>query len=58
VISLSGSARFREIAPGGTQTGPFVPRNREVTEPLRNEVENYDELRAACDRAGLGRFLT
>jgi len=42
---------------GGAQLRPFTPRHRKITEPLRDVVENYEELRSACDRAGLGSFL-
>jgi LPS sulfotransferase NodH len=42
---------------GGVQTRPFVPRNKKVTRPLREIVENYAELKSACEAAGLGHHL-
>ena len=42
---------------GGVRTRPFSPRHKKVTRPLKDIVENFAELKAACDAAGLGRFL-
>lgn len=42
---------------GGTRNGPFVPRHKKVTRPLKDVVENFAELKSACDDAGLGHFL-
>jgi len=42
---------------GGAPNGPFVPRHKKVTRPLPDIVENFAELKSACDDAGLGRFL-
>lgn len=36
---------------------PFAPRFQKLTPPLREIVENFDELKAACEAAGLGRFV-
>lgn len=35
----------------------FAPKHQKLTPPLREVVQNYDDLRKACDDAGLGRFL-
>jgi len=42
---------------GGVRSRPFVPRNKKVTWPLKDIVENFAELKSACDDAGLGCFL-
>ncbi|MBV9991207.1 MAG: hypothetical protein JOZ72_07920 [Alphaproteobacteria bacterium] len=35
----------------------FKPKHRKLTPPLREVVENYDELKRACDAEGLSRFV-
>ena len=42
---------------GGVRTRPFAPRHKKVTRPLEDIVENFAELKSACDAAGLERFL-
>jgi hypothetical protein len=42
---------------GGTRTRPFTPRHKKITRPLKDIVENFAELKSACDAAGLGHFL-
>jgi hypothetical protein len=43
---------------GGVQSRPFVPRHKKVTRPLQDIVENFAELKSACDAAGLGHFVS
>jgi hypothetical protein len=35
----------------------FEPRHQKLTPPLRDVVENFEELKAACRAEGLGRYL-
>jgi hypothetical protein len=42
---------------GGTRTKPFVPRHQKITRPLREIVENFADLKSACDDAGLGHLV-
>ncbi len=42
---------------GGVRAKPFTPRHKKVTRPLKDIVENFAELKSACDAAGLGHFL-
>ena len=42
---------------GGVRSRPFAPRHKKVTRPLKDIVENFAELKAACDGVGLGHFL-
>ncbi len=42
---------------GGVRAKPFVPGHRKITRPLQDVVENFAELKSACDSAGLGRFV-
>lgn len=42
---------------GSKPKRPFQPRHRKLTPPLREVVENFDELVAACRAAGLTRHL-
>jgi len=35
----------------------FHPKHRKLTPPLREVVENYAELKKACEAAGLGKFV-
>ncbi len=46
-----------EIA-GGTPKKAFKPRHQKLTRPLREVVENFDELKQACDEAGLGGYIS
>lgn len=42
---------------GGILAGAFQPRHQKVTRPLPEVIENYAEVKAACEAAGLGRHL-
>ncbi len=35
----------------------FKPRVQKLTPPLRDVVENFEELKQACENAGFGRFI-
>jgi len=35
----------------------FHPKHQKLTPPLRDVVENFAELKTACEAAGLGRFV-
>ena len=37
---------------------PFRPRVQKLTPPLHEIVENFDELKGACEKAGWGRFVS
>ena len=42
---------------GGMPDAAFTPRHQKITRPLPEVVENYAELKAACEAAGLGAHL-
>lgn len=42
---------------GGAPTAPFRPRYQKLTRPMREVLENFDELKAACEGAGLGKLV-
>ena len=42
---------------GQTPRMPFRPRHRKLTRPLREVLENFAELKSACDVSGLGSLV-
>jgi hypothetical protein len=42
---------------GASLKTPFKPRVQKLTPPLREVVENFEELARACNDAGLARFV-
>lgn len=42
---------------GGSVRATFTPRHQKVTPPLSEIVSNFDEIRAACETASLGKYL-
>lgn len=43
---------------GHAPLAPFRPRHQKLTRPMRAALENFDELRAACEAAGLGKMVS
>jgi hypothetical protein len=43
---------------GGHRIAAFRPRHQKVTRPLADIVENFSDLKQACEAAGLGGYLT
>ncbi len=50
---------FDELATfvGGVRTGPFMPTLKKLGRPLRDSIENFDDLARACHEAGLAEFV-
>jgi hypothetical protein len=42
---------------GGSLEGSFAPRHQKVTPPLADIVSNWNEVRAVCIAAGLGKYV-
>jgi hypothetical protein len=42
---------------GQTPRMLFRPRHQKLTRPMREVLENFAELKSACDGAGLGRLV-
>jgi LPS sulfotransferase NodH len=42
---------------GRAPKGPFRPRVQKLGRPMREMVENFNELKAACDSAGMGHLV-
>ena len=42
---------------GGATGDAYEPRHQKVTPPLYEVIENYQEVRAACIDAGLGKYV-